>query len=253
MTSPPCATAPAPCAVAPRADAASLRIGGVVPFTTTDFPGRLAAVVFCQGCPWRCGYCHNPHLQEAHASAGSAALAWTDIEAWLDTRIGLLDGVVFSGGEPTAQPALRPAMQAVRSRGLDVALHTAGIYPRRLADIVELVDWVGLDIKAPLAAYADVTRIAGSGSVAFASLEVVQAAGIAFEVRTTVHADLTPARALLALAQALGDRGVAQWVLQPFRPTGCTDAALVAGAAATILTPRLIDALRAHVPDIVLR
>ena len=43
--------------------AAELKVGGVTPFSATDYPGKLAAVVFVQGCPWRCGYCHNPHLQ----------------------------------------------------------------------------------------------------------------------------------------------------------------------------------------------
>src|SRR5450759_6030856 len=46
----------------PAGRAASLCIGGLTPLSLSDWPGQLAAVVFCQGCPWRCGYCHNPHL-----------------------------------------------------------------------------------------------------------------------------------------------------------------------------------------------
>ena len=59
-----------------------LAVGGLVPFTTIDFPGRLAAVVFCQGCPWRCTYCHNPHLLPPHDGNRS----WPDVHAWLATR-----------------------------------------------------------------------------------------------------------------------------------------------------------------------
>ena len=88
-------------------DPAGLRIGGVTPFSTTDWPGRLAAVLFLQGCPWRCGYCHNPHLQPA---IGPVARDYPSTLAWLEGRRGLLDAVVFSGGEPTAQAALGPAM-----------------------------------------------------------------------------------------------------------------------------------------------
>ncbi|MBI3069525.1 MAG: 4Fe-4S cluster-binding domain-containing protein, partial [Betaproteobacteria bacterium] len=74
-----------------------LRVGGLVPLTTTDYPGRLAAVVFCQGCPWRCGYCHNPHLLPARRTA---PIAWHAVRDFLERRRGLLDAVVFSGGEP---------------------------------------------------------------------------------------------------------------------------------------------------------
>jgi pyruvate-formate lyase-activating enzyme len=96
---------------------ADLRIAGLTPLTSIDFPGRLAAVVFLQGCPWRCGYCHNAGLQPA---VTPGAMHWREVEAFLERRRGLLDGLVFSGGEPTlhrALPALasRPACTAQAS------------------------------------------------------------------------------------------------------------------------------------------
>ncbi|MEE7547585.1 hypothetical protein HF319_11555, partial [Xanthomonas sp. Kuri4-1] len=57
-----------------------IRLGGWVPLSSLDFPGRLAAVAFLQGCPWRCGYCHNPHLQPARARAAIPFAQWL---AWL--------------------------------------------------------------------------------------------------------------------------------------------------------------------------
>ena len=78
-----------------------LRIGGLTPLSTTDYPGQLAAAVFCQGCPWRCGYCHNPHLIPATVKQG---IDWVEVMRFLERRRGLLDAVVFSGGEPTLQP-----------------------------------------------------------------------------------------------------------------------------------------------------
>ena len=86
-----------------------LRLGGLTPLTTIDFPGRLAAVLYCQGCPWRCTYCHNTELLDA---ATPPALPWPDALAFLHRRRGLLDGVVFSGGEPTLQAALADALAA---------------------------------------------------------------------------------------------------------------------------------------------
>ncbi|MCC7327088.1 MAG: anaerobic ribonucleoside-triphosphate reductase activating protein [Burkholderiales bacterium] len=228
-----------------------LRVGGFVPFTTTDYPDALAAVVFCQGCPWRCAYCHNPHLQPPR---GDAEDDFARILDWLSTRRRLLDAVVFSGGEPTAQAALGRAIDDVRAQGLLVGLHTGGAYPRRLASVLPRVDWVGFDVKAPGDAYSSVTSVDGSGRAALASLDLVLAAGVAYEVRTTVHPQLTPAAALMRLAGELASRGVIRWALQPFRPTGCADEALVAAAPrGATLDDALLTRLSARVPIIDVR
>ena len=98
-----------------------LKVGGFVPLSTADWPGRLVAVVFCQGCPWRCGYCHNPHLQRARGEA----------------------------------------MLEVRGMGFGVGLHTAGMYPRRLRRLLPLTDWVGFDVKTLFSDYKAVAGVAG--------------------------------------------------------------------------------------------
>ncbi|WP_296755919.1 anaerobic ribonucleoside-triphosphate reductase activating protein, partial [Thiobacillus sp.] len=148
----------------------TLRVGGLTPLSTTDWPGLLAAVVFCQGCPWRCGYCHNPDLIPPR---GADEIPWEEVLAFLRRRQGLLDGVVFSGGEPTLQAALPDAMRAARGLGFKIGLHTGGMYPGRLAAVLPLVDWVGLDVKAPFADYAGITGVAESGTRARESLEQV--------------------------------------------------------------------------------
>jgi pyruvate formate lyase activating enzyme len=230
------------------------RIGGIVPFTTTDFPGRLAAVLFMQGCPWRCAYCHNPHLVPAWPDDGAREHDWHGVLRWLGTRRRLLDGVVFSGGEPTAQAAIVDAVLSVRSLGFETGLHTAGAYPRRLHSLLPHLDWVGLDVKAPRAGYEAVTGIAGSGIAAFESLELLLRSGLDHELRTTVHPVLTPAPALQILARELAARGVTSWVLQRFRASGCDDGEIVAAAprGATI-DAKVVEALRAYVPSISVR
>ena len=200
-----------------------LRVGGLTPLSTTDWPGMLAAVVFCQGCPWRCGYCHNPHLIPAQ---GSSEIPWDEVIAFLRRRQGLLDGVVFSGGEPTSQADLADAMREVRALGFKVGLHTGGAYPRRLAEVLPLVDWVGLDAKAPFADYARITRVEGSGERARSSLARVLASGVEHAIRTTVHPALLADDEVASLARALADRGVKRYVLQAFRTQGCADAEL---------------------------
>ena len=204
-----------------------LRIGGLTPLSTTDWTRMLAAVVFCQGCPWRCGYCHNPDLIPAR---GDNEIPWEDVLAFLRRRQGLLDGVVFSGGEPTAQAGLLDAMREVRALGFKIGLHTGGMYPQRLAAALPLVDWVGIDVKAPFADYARVTGVAGSGERAHAGLLEVLASGVAHEVRTTVHPALLADAEVVGLAHDLAARGVKHYVIQAFRNQGCQDADLCRNA-----------------------
>jgi anaerobic ribonucleoside-triphosphate reductase activating protein len=206
-----------------------IKVGGYTPFSATEYPGLLSAVVFVQGCPWRCGYCHNPHLQ---ARTGAAPLSWASLLTALQRRTGLLDAVVFCGGEPTMDPALGDAIRDVRAMGFRVGLETAGIYPARLREVLPLLDWVGFDVKAPFQRYAGITGVADSGGPVRDSLAAVLASGVEHECRTTVHPNQLPPPLLLELAQTLADMGVRRYALQPFRATGCLDEALIAGARA---------------------
>lgn len=199
--------------------APTLRVGGLTRFTSIDFPGEVAAVVFAQGCPWRCRYCHNPHLQPRKTNAG--AKHWHEVLAWLRTRVGLLDGVVFSGGEPTMDPGLASAVRDVRSLGLKVALHTAGMYPRRLAVVLPLLDWIGLDVKAPLSdeqLHDHVTGVQGGQDAMRRSLSLAVESKVPLEVRTTIHPELHNEAAILTLAKELLAFGVTRYILQVARP-----------------------------------
>jgi pyruvate formate lyase activating enzyme len=168
-------------------------------------------------------------LQPACTDTGPA---WTALRERLERRRGLLDAVVFSGGEPTGQAALRGAVADVREMGFLTGLHTAGIYPRRLARLLPLFDWVGFDVKAEFGGYEVVTGARVSGTNALESLDIVLASGIASEVRTTVHPDLVSPESLLNLARALAQRGVRHYVVQAFRGRGCADQGLTEQRAA---------------------
>lgn len=160
-----------------------LKIGGLMPFTTIDYPDHLAAVLFCRGCPWRCGYCHNRSLLDADAPGD---FCWDKVLAFLESRRGLLDAVVFSGGEPTLQTSLSQAVLAVRKMGFLVGLHTAGSFPENLKVALPYLDWVGMDIKAPFHEYEQVTGVPGSGDTARKSALLVRESGIAHQFRTTL-------------------------------------------------------------------
>ena len=201
----------------------ALHVAGLTRLSTTDYPGHLAAVVFVQGCAWRCKYCHNPEIQ---SRLGAPAISWAGVLDFLDHRLGLLDGVVFCGGEPTVDRHLGTAIDDVRERGFKVGLHTAGIYPDRLRRLLPTIDWVGFDVKAPFENYAGTTGVQTSGERARESLKYLLASGVAHEIRTTRHPDLLSADDLRSMATALRKQGVERFALQEFRPHGCADATL---------------------------
>jgi len=206
--------------------ASRLRIAGLSRFSTVDWPGRLVATVFLQGCPWDCRYCHNPDLIDPR---GRGTMPWEAVAAFLGERRGLLDGVVFSGGEPTMQRALPDAIARTRALGFDVGLHTGGAYPALLERVLPALSWIGLDVKASAGDYAGVTGRGPSGRAALRSLDLVLAAQrertatpdpLDVEVRTTVHPDLIDDERLGELGETLADRGVRRWAIQRFRATG---------------------------------
>jgi pyruvate formate lyase activating enzyme len=203
-----------------------LQVGGLTPFTSIDYPGQLAAVVFVQGCPWRCAYCHNPHLQPRQ---GESARPWPEVLAWLERRVGLVDAVVFSGGEPTTDPGLAAAMTDARSLGLAIGLHTAGIYPRRLAQVLPLIDWIGFDVKAPLSRPRLLDRVVGlrtSTPAVRDSLLAVLGSGVACECRTTAHPALLSDGDLLQIGEEVARLGATRYALQIARPVDQSHPAL---------------------------
>lgn len=200
----------------PGAPPLGLRIGGFTPLTTIDFPGHLAAVVFLQGCPWRCPYCHNPRLLSA---GGQTTMSWENISHFLEQRRGLLDGVIFSGGEPTLQARVVTAIREVKTMGFRVGLHTGGAYPERLKRLLPHLDWVGFDAKAyGDESYRRVTTAAGSWANVTQSLRLLLDSGVDYEVRTTVYPGLDE-DGLLSLARFLAGCGVRYYVVQECRST----------------------------------
>lgn len=188
-------------------------IGGIVSLTTIDYPGCLSAVVFLQGCPWRCKYCHNKHLQTI---LPSESLPWDDVLSLLDDRRGFIEAVVFSGGEPLGQEALVRAVYDVRKMGFKVGLHTSGSYPERLAEVVALFDWVGFDIKESFKNYELITGVSNSGEKARESLKILIASKVPFEARMTVDSIIKVADIVEAFKEVAG-MGVKNIALQKCR------------------------------------
>ena len=183
--------------------------------TTIDCPGRLAAVLYCQGCSWRCDYCHNPELLDGNVPP---SISWDKAMEFLLSRKGLLDGVVFSGGEPLVQKAIYEAISEVKDKvGMEVGLHTSGAIPERFKAILPLLDWVGLDIKAMPDRYDEISHAHHSGEKAFECLDLLLNSNVEYECRTTWNTSLYPVEELIELANLLKSKGVKNWALQECR------------------------------------
>lgn len=217
----------------PEPGTSPIAIAGLTPFSMVDWPGHLVATVFTQGCSWNCPYCQNPQLLDI-TSARAGLIAWEEVMGLARRRVGLLDGFVFSGGEPTRHRRLADAMKEIREMGYAVGLHTNGMYPSALREILDagVVDWVGLDIKAANCAYGEaigaVSDVAGAAAAkhAWESLELLQAwvddspDGKDFEVRTSVFDCPEQLRTLGDLAKQLSRASVRTWAVQRSRNQG---------------------------------
>lgn len=193
-----------------------MRIVGLEKNSVVDFPGQLAAVLFSPGCNLDCYYCHN------RAIIGNVApeqlFSEAEVFAFLQKRRGLLDGVVFSGGEPTLQPDLVDVIRKVKDMGFLVKLDSNGTNPVVLRTLMDrgLVDYLAMDLKAPLAKYAG---ICGAKSNTFLenireSIALLLTGQVPYEFRTTVVPELNEDDLLVMAAEVQGAR---LYVLQQYR------------------------------------
>lgn len=189
-------------------------VAGLVPFTTIDYPGCLAAVVFFKGCPLRCPFCHNPELQN---NDGKSDLSWQEVLSFLSKRQGKLDGVVLSGGEPLMQPDIVDLVRQIKELGFKIGIHTSGVYPDKLCQIASYIDWVGLDIKGPWSKYESVCGRPQMVDNVKKSLAFLIDQNISFEVRTTCDPRHLNSQDILVVAKELHSHGVKTYALQKYR------------------------------------
>lgn len=193
----------------------SVQIGGLVSFTTIDYPGKLAAVLFLVGCPLRCAYCSNPHLLTPHDGEYDPERVFE----WLQSRVGKLEAVVFSGGEALMQgDTTIEYMRRVRELGFKIGLHTNGFYPETLRRASDVVDWIGLDFKATREKYPDLTGQYIAYDNMIKSLDIWQSTGKDFEVRITCDPRFITKMDLIEIAEILHQRNVANIAIQKYIP-----------------------------------
>ena len=164
-------------------------IAGYVKNSFVDYPGKIACSIFTVGCNMRCWYCHNSHILEK----SKIKVEESEILDFLQSRKGFLDGVVVSGGEPTLQPDLLEFLAKIKDMGYKVKLDTNGTNSKLLEKIIDLklVDYVAMDIKAPLEKYSKITCTKNDLESINESIDLLLENTVDYEFRTTFSPDLT--------------------------------------------------------------
>ena len=212
-------------------------IGGIQKTSLVDFPSKVAAIVFTQGCNFRCGYCHNPEILDFKKKGNYKTEEFIE---FLKSRTGKLDGVVITGGEPTLQSGLYDFIKEIKRMGFEVKLDTNGTNPQIIEHLIKdnLLDYIAMDIKAPLEKYPQIVNIVslseGEGvreRVNFVlnniqkSIALIMQSKIDYEFRTTVLKSQLSYDDFDQIGQMI--EGAKKYYLQKFVPAEILDKKLV--------------------------
>jgi len=193
-----------------------MKIGGLQKVSLIDYPGKISGIIFTQGCNFRCPYCHNPELVDPKLYG--PCLNEEDILQFLMTRLGKLDAVTITGGEPTLQDDLIPFIQKIRKMGFAIKLDSNGSRPDVMAHLIreKLLEFIALDVKAPAEKYESVINAPVDIDLIRESIQLVLKAKIRYEIRTTVVTSLLSQKDILAIGREI--TGAKQYALQKFHP-----------------------------------
>lgn len=203
-------------------------IGGLEKLTLIDYPGKLSAIVFTQGCNFRCRYCYNPMLvlpssdgkcyhNPGEEEKGQNQLSEDGLFDFLKKRQGKLEGVVITGGEPTLHPDLPEFIKKVKDLGYTVKLDTNGSNPDMLRYVLQkkLVNYLAMDIKSDEDNYK---RTVGA-DIDFKKIEksakIIIGSGLPHEFRTTCVPGFHDQEVIANMSEII--RGAQKWFLQNFK------------------------------------
>lgn len=189
-----------------------MMIAGLAKCSLVDYPGLPAGVIFTPGCNYRCFYCHNRSLIDGSWQLMPAA----EVLEFFAKRIGQLDGVVITGGEPTLQPDLLSFLKQIKAMGYQVKVDTNGSNPAQISRIIheDLVDYFAVDYKAPADRYEEICGPGACAGPVRQTIRLLLDSPVDFEVRTTVIPQLTT-HDLISMAGELPV--VPRYCLNPYR------------------------------------
>lgn len=202
-----------------------MHVKGWVKSSLVDFPGRIAASLFSGGCNFRCPNCHNADLVLYPNQLPD--LAEDEIWTFLEQRRGVLDGVVLSGGEPTLQPDLSAFIARLHQLGFSVKLDTNGYLPDLLEKAIadRTLDYVAMDVKAPMNKYAEATGTEIDTARIVRSIDLLLGSEIEYEFRTTVVPGILDEDDIVRIGEQID--GAHSYYLQQFVPRNTLDPAMM--------------------------
>jgi pyruvate formate lyase activating enzyme len=191
-------------------------LGGLQKCSLIDYPGKVSCVIFLAGCNFSCPYCHNPDL----IRGDMARLSPLDEESFyrfLETRRGLLDGVVLSGGEPTLNRTLVSFCRRIKAMGYPIKLDTNGSRPDVIKKLTDksLVDYIALDIKTDPSWYPVFIQKGYDPETLLSSIQITMRWGGDYEFRTTCVRPFVDLRVIGKIGGII--EGASLYALQSFR------------------------------------
>lgn len=194
-----------------------MKIGGIQKLSLVDYPDKTCAALFTIGCNMRCGYCHNPELVLPERYADT--IPEEDILAFLATRVGKLEGVTISGGEPTMHDDLPDFIKKVKALGFLIKLDSNGTNPDMLRRLFaeNLIDYIAMDIKGALRNYQEIVARPVDLDAIVESIALIKASGVDSEFRTTVVKSQITWDDFDDIGKLVA--GAPRFALQKFRPT----------------------------------
>ena len=198
-----------------------MKIGGLQRFSLIDYPGKICAIVFTQGCNFRCPYCHNPEL--ANPEYYEPLIPEEEIFSFLERRKGKLDAVSITGGEPTEQSDLVEFISRVKTMDYLVKIDTNGSHPEILESLIEkhFIDYIAMDVKAPPDKYRKISRSKIDSAVIKESIKLIRNSQVPYEFRTTVVKSQLDENDIVNIAKLI--KGADCYVLQKFVPSKVMD------------------------------
>ena len=198
-----------------------MKIGGLQKFSLIDYPEKICAIVFTQGCNFRCPYCHNPEL--SNPDLYENCIPEEEIFSFLEKRKGKLDAVSITGGEPTLQPDLVDFIKKIKAMGYFVKIDSNGSHPEVLKTLIEdkLIDYLAVDVKAPPEKYRKITRAKTNPDLIKQSIDLIKKSNIPHEFRTTVVKSQLNENDLITISKLV--KNAELYVLQKFVPSKTMD------------------------------
>lgn len=216
-----------------------MKIGGLQKFSMLDYPEHLSAIIFTKGCNFRCQYCYNPMLVWPEGSRkpknidsaenGNHKFSTGEIEEvnfeisendlfdFLNKRVGKLEGIVITGGEPTLHSDLPEFIDKIRDLGFKIKLDTNGTNPEMLKKLIanKQIDYIAMDLKGTKESYEKVVGVPVNLESIEKSIKIIMESNLPYEFRTTVVPELIEPEDIDKMGEMI--KGADKWFLQQFK------------------------------------